>query len=465
MDGNGRGKGHDVMGFRLTDRGVEAIVLLIFCGILFGLGSVVLADCTTARCHAGIANVSHPHEPVAEGDCLACHQRTTDKHPLAKGKTFTLTASGADLCRQCHDAFSGQGMHEPVAEGDCLACHQPHGSNAAAMLVADGDQLVICLDCHDRDVFEQKFVHGPAASGSCTSCHDPHQSTEKALLIKDSKSLCLFCHEELAEGLQHAGTIHKPLAAGQPCSACHEVHGGPYAHLLTTDGPALCFKCHEDVGKRYQKAKTKHDALYTGDRCGNCHRPHYAANAGLMAESEQELCLHCHAKDDTRRSHPLKNIKTELQGKKYLHGPLAEGRCSACHEPHGSDNFRMLTRQYPATFYAPYRPGAYAFCLSCHEENLLRFPDTTIYTNFRDGKRNLHYLHVSNTRKGRSCRACHQPHASNGPKLVNEEGAAFGNWKIPLRLVLTPTGGSCAPGCHRRMAYDRQHPVHDWQPE
>lgn len=437
---------------------------LVMFAACFLFAHFAFADCVTAKCHAGIVKFPQLHEPVAESDCLACHRQTTDQHPLGKEKSFVLVETGAALCQQCHDVFSGQGIHEPVAEGDCLSCHQPHGSNVENLLVADGDQLAICLDCHDRDDFEQKYVHGPAASGACTSCHDPHQSANKALLKKDSKLLCLECHEDLAAGLDHAGNIHQPLEK-QPCSACHEVHGGPYAHLLTADGPALCFKCHENVAARYRKAKTKHDALYTADRCGNCHRPHYAAKPGLLAESEQDLCLRCHGKNDTRHSHPLKNIKVELQGKKYLHGPLADGRCSACHEPHGSDFFRLLSNNYPATFYAPYKSGTYDFCLSCHEENLLRFPDTTIYTKFRDGKRNLHYLHVSNTRKGRSCRACHQPHASNGPKLVNEEGAAFGSWRIPLRLVLTPTGGSCAPGCHRRTAYDRQQPINGKQPE
>jgi predicted CXXCH cytochrome family protein len=444
-------------------------LLLVICGLVmfvvcFFFEHLVFADCVTTQCHAGISGFTHPHEPVAEGDCLACHRQIVEQHPLGKGKSFTLVATGAALCRQCHDAFSGQGVHEPVAEGDCLACHQPHGSNAKGLLVADGDQLVICLDCHDGDAFEQKYVHGPAASGSCTGCHDPHQSVNKVLLTKDSKSLCFECHAELAAGLQQAGSIHQPLEK-QPCSACHEVHGGPYPHLLIADGPALCFKCHEEVGNRYKKAKTKHDALYTADRCGNCHRPHYAAKDGLLAEDEQHICLRCHGKNDTRRSHPLRNMRTELQDKKYLHGPLVDGQCSACHEPHGSDYFRLLNHNYPATFYAPYRPGTYAFCLSCHEENLLRFPDTSIYTRFRDGKRNLHYLHVSNTRKGRSCRACHQPHAGNGPKLINEKGAPFGNWNIPLRLVLTPTGGSCAPGCHRRTAYDRQQPVSTASPE
>jgi len=136
-------------------------LLLVICGLVmfvtcFFFEHLVFADCVTTQCHVGISEFTHPHEPVAEGDCLACHRQISDQHPLTKGKSFTLVATGAALCRQCHDPISGERIHEPVAEGDCLACHQPHGSNAENLLVADGDQLVICLDCHDRDAFEQK---------------------------------------------------------------------------------------------------------------------------------------------------------------------------------------------------------------------------------------------------------------------------------------------------------------------
>ncbi len=40
-----------------------------------------------------------------------------------------------------------------------------------------------------------------------------------------------------------------------------------------------------------------------------------------------------------------------------------------------------------------------------------------------------------------------------------EEGADFGNWKIPTRFIKTETGGSCSPGCHQSYDYDRESPV------
>jgi predicted CXXCH cytochrome family protein len=192
--------------------------------------------------------------------------------------------------------------------------------------------------------------------------------------------------------------------------------------------------------------------------CGKCHAAHTSKAKRLLPTGEKELCLGCHGVDNLGVP-PLKNIKTELEGKKYLHGPLKNGKCTGCHDPHGSGNFRLLTGPYPETLYAPYKDGIYDFCLKCHNKSLLRFAESTIYTNFRNGKRNLHYVHVVNSRKGRTCRICHAPHAGNGEKLIHTDGLRFGEWNIPLNFKSTATGGSCAPGCHRSYTYDRDKPV------
>lgn len=427
-----------------------------FCILIVSGSSVFAADsCITATCHQAIAELKNLHPPVKDGDCLSCHKPKGKEHPN-KGGGFELVAKGVELCNQCHDPKGKKKVvHPPVKEGECLSCHRPHGASGRFLIEAGEDQTEFCLGCHDSALVKQKYVHGPVAVGSCTNCHDPHESSEKALLKGPVRDLCLKCHADLAQSIKEAPMVHPPVKKG-PCTTCHNPHATPVDHLLKNKMPELCVECHSEIGKKLAKVKVPHKPVMQEGGCGNCHSAHYAKAKGLLSTDEKTVCLGCHDKDNLGKP-PLKNIKKELNGKKYLHGPILKGQCKACHDPHGSNFFRMLRGNYPADIYAPYKDGLYDACLNCHEKNLLRYADTTIYTKFRNGNRNLHYVHVVG-RKGRTCRICHQPHASDGEKLISKEGSKFGEWKIPLNFKITPSGGSCAPGCHRAFGYDRNKP-------
>ena len=411
------------------------------------------SSCITTECHAPIAAIKLPHAPVKEGDCASCHNQKAKEHPIKGGKSFELAAKGGALCATCHDALGKKKyQHQPVKEGGCTSCHKPHGTNQPFLLEVGEDRTALCLTCHAPAPFKQNFMHGPAAVGSCNACHDPHEANLKGLLKAPVRDLCLGCHADFSATLKAAAIVHPPVQNG-PCTACHNPHGSSVVMFLSKKLPDLCVDCHGNIGKKLAGVKYPHKPLTAAGGCVSCHSAHYAKAKGLLAADQMTVCLNCHGKDNLGTP-PLKNIKTQIAGKKYLHGPLKNGDCKACHDPHGSDNFRLLRGGYPATLYAPYTEGAYGACLGCHEKNLLRFADTTIYTNFRNGNRNLHYVHVVSN-KGRTCRICHEPHASNGEKLISKEGTQFGAWKIPLNFVITPTGGSCAPGCHRKFKYDR----------
>jgi hypothetical protein len=85
-----------------------------------------------------------------------------------------------------------------------------------------------------------------------------------------------------------------------------------------------------------------------------------------------------------------------------------------------------------------------------------RYTDTD--TDFRNGRLNLHYLHVNQENGGQTCRACHSAHAGNQPKLIRDQ-APSGSWSIPLQFKKSNTGGSCLAGCHGEYTYDRVNPV------
>ena len=73
-----------------------------------------------------------------------------------------------------------------------------------------------------------------------------------------------------------------------------------------------------------------------------------------------------------------------------------------------------------------------------------------------DGLLNLHYLHVNKQDKGRTCRACHEVHASKRPAHIRES-VPFGknNWPLEINFTQHKDGGSCAPGCHKAQEYHR----------
>ena len=434
-----------------------AYVTIALAGVLLLSSAPARGEsCVTSACHADIAKIAQPHAPVKDGDCGSCHTPTSKEHPIKGGKSFVLAEKGGALCTGCHDGLAKMKVvHPPVKDGECLTCHKPAHGGSGRFLLEKGDDLnPLCTGCHDGAPFQQRYMHGPAAVGSCTECHDPHQSQEKKLLKQNVRELCLKCHADFHSALKGASFQHPPVKTG-PCTACHDPHGSANPMFLVKKMPELCIGCHKGVGKKIAEAKVIHQPIKSAAGCSSCHSSHFSKARGLLALDEMETCLSCHGSD---KSSSLHNIRKEIAKKKNLHGPLKKGECKGCHDPHGSNSYRMLPGSYPDTLYAPYKDGLYDGCLKCHDKNLLRFPDTTIYTKFRNGNKNLHFLHVVNSRKGRTCRVCHAPHASDGDKLMHVDGVAFGDWKVPVNFKMTDAGGSCAPGCHRPLTYDREKP-------
>jgi len=90
-------------------------------------------------------------------------------------------------CLECHKASlykNGKTIHQPVAEGECVSCHNPHVARFKALLPREGADF--CYGCHveEKRQFNSGSVHGPVAQGDCLSCHAAHVSKEKALLKK-----------------------------------------------------------------------------------------------------------------------------------------------------------------------------------------------------------------------------------------------------------------------------------------
>lgn len=296
--------------------------------------------------------------------------------------------------------------------------------------------------------------HAPYEEGDCSICHQSNDPRKPGPMKKEVQQLCLGCHEDFTASLRQKYT-HKP--AREACTSCHNPHNAAQSKLLLAEPVALCNGCHEEVKRLTESAPVKHaGALARGARCSNCHDPHGSAVERLLIALPFDLCVKCHSTDtlagaDGRK---LQNIKAWIEANPVLHGPVETKDCGDCHQPHGSANFRLLEKYYPPDFYAPYDKRNYAMCFSCHSERAFSTAETTTLTKFRDGARNLHYLHVQQGNRGRTCRACHDVHATRQQHLVRD-GVPYGSggWVLKLNYRKTETGGSCAKTCHQEKGY------------
>jgi predicted CXXCH cytochrome family protein len=442
--------------------------------------TVKTPDCTTAECHTKELNHKFQHGPTAVAACDACHQYAD---PAAH--TFKLRAEGRELCTFCHINKGGTSdpvAHKPFADGECLKCHDPHGSEARFNLRKE-DTNSLCLSCHAAVLENHTSVHKAVTEKNCTACHQAHSSEHKRLLVKETRELCLSCHEDVAHQVQTAVSFHDPMKPGNSdCLQCHTPHASDTSHQLKAPPAELCGKCHLEIAKTAMNASNPHSAVLEGEACLNCHKPHGSEHAKLMKGAPVETCLACHKEGpktiaSKKEENPARPVFVDLAaptapttppGKPKLiakgvpelstkglnpHGPVAEGKCAACHDVHGGSNANLLKAAFSTEFYQKFAPENYALCFTCHDQKLAESAKTGDATNFRDGERNLHYLHL-NKEQGRSCIACHTVHASKFEKQICDS-VTFGQWQLPINYKPSETGGSCAPGCHRVQTYTR----------
>ncbi len=421
----------------------KTIVILFFLALLsyghspaYG-GPEAAEGCMTAKCHATMLKKKNVH-PVAE-TCNSCHQSISTPHPQKNKKTFKLMEDVPALCFQCHPPFGVlKYRHSPVKDGMCLTCHDPHDSATPKLLTQPVKDL--CTSCHP-DKMDYKFVHGPAATGDCTSCHNPHESNTGRLLVKEGAGLCFTCHVDMQQEIKKK-FVHPALDGG--CTSCHNPHGSSVKKFFAATGTGLCYQCHPQIEEKLKASKSVHPPIKSEKGCATCHAPHASDAPKLLPKAGKDLCFDCH-KNFIKKSETV------------LHGPIKEGKCTACHDPHGTPNDRLLNKPYSTEFYISYSDAEYQFCFSCHNRDLLRFPTTSYATGFRDGDKNLHYIHINRKDRGKSCKVCHMVHAGENPKLIADK-VPFGKWNLPIKFVKTDTGGSCAPGCHQKFSYDRKTP-------
>ena len=432
----------------LFSAGICLISLLAF--VRVGTVYAVNAEsCVTDKCHSDMGKAKYVHGPAAVGQCVSCHIQA------GKHKFLPINDVGS-LCYKCHDKVDTKKVvHKPVKEGHCTKCHSPHQSPFKYQLREDGSKL--CLMCHDKKIASGKFVHGPVAVGGCTMCHNPHQNDFPKMLVAAGNDVCFSCHTDKAEAFKGKKFVHNPVADN--CINCHSPHSGDYKYNFKVDGSQdLCFTCHNEKKEWIAKVQVKHGGLETDRKCLACHDPHVSDHPKQLMQEPMDTCFMCHDRQLDTPNGKIIDMKKYLVANHDDHGPIKQKDCSGCHNTHGSDNFRILRNYFPPVFYSGFDLKNYDLCFGCHEKTLVLDAKTTTLTGFRNGDQNLHYLHVNKQVKGRTCRACHDAHATNNPKHIRDS-VPFGAWGLPVGFQKNADGGSCLPGCHQKFGYNRISPV------
>ncbi len=251
---------------------------------------------------------------------------------------------------------------------------------------------------------------------------------------------CLECHGELAEGV----VVHGALEL-EACDACHLTTGDGHHFDLTAPLVDACIDCHDDP--RGSEGRV-HGPAAAGE-CIACHDPHRSRLASLLRDQPPDLCWRCHGRAIEGPERSIRDVEREIARAATVHWAIEEG-CDLCHLAHGGSENGMFTDSFPTGPYAVGHEGSYELCFGCHDQEILE--EDPLATEFRNGEKNLHRLHVAR-RKSRGCALCHSPHGA-GDHLLRES-VGFGSWTMPLTYQATPEGGSCAPACHEKRGYSR----------
>lgn len=226
---------------------------------------------------------------------------------------------------------------------------------STAMVGAEEIDNETCLNCHDGlEMTLLQTPHSPAGTGNpvqCVDCHinaDAHieepaldNITNPAnLSVLAATNICAPCHQPHRDLDNYGYDAHK--SADINCFSCHMIHG-TNPNLLVDDRAAFCLSCHDDTQTDFMK-RTNHPVKDGAMTCLSCHQfsTHVDDN---LAYDMNRMCQDCHP----NQAGPFM----------YEHAPVTGysvegGGCIECHDPHGSENDRLLKQ-----------PGN-NLCNSCH---------------------------------------------------------------------------------------------------
>jgi predicted CXXCH cytochrome family protein len=100
---------------------------------------------------------------------------------------------------------------------------------------------------------------------------------------------------------------------------CTACHLTAMSQELRVNGSGLCLECHD---KLIGTAKYVHAPIAAG-KCDDCHQGHESPEKALLLRKAQDLCVECHELPQM----------AQVRG----HANIGSAECLSCHDPHRSE--------------------------------------------------------------------------------------------------------------------------------
>lgn len=343
---------------------------------------------------AGGAPERNPHDFEKVG-CTHCHVSVPGQGRVLQRNVFRRDID--DLCQECHAASLEDNINHRVGirpsmsipedlhlsekgEISCITCHDPHAEyvssrtgNRTWFLRRQMLKRELCLACHAEENYQEPkttvTLLAPTNNAVVDRLPVPLIGTvsdarlaEVTLEINDARLVLSVYNRTfstmltLREGINTIriggqgvlpvalNILHNPALPRDMTYRLFRSHG-----MITRKD---CFVCHDEKSRSYTIAtadadlcakchdrkpamKFVHGPVAIGS-CTVCHDPHGQANPALLVASGEALCFRCHTEADA-----LKHLVIRTPGSGNI---LREKGCVFCHDPHQSDR-RFLLRQ------------------------------------------------------------------------------------------------------------------------
>lgn len=222
------------------------------------------------------------------------------------------------------------------------------------------DNSADCLDCHEEmvnslsgsahHIFDNNS--GTTIKVGCVGCHDGWEAhldepgednigQPADYFLTEQAKICGRCHQSSHQTSMLNSDPHGQ--AGVTCVTCHTIHDNSNENLLSTNKHQFCISCHTRIASEF-KQRSAHPYESENIFCTDCHLID-ETEKGFLSVGLNWTCQNCHAEYSGPfiYEHPVS----------YSH-LIEGGGCVECHQPHGSNNDRLLTQPGNGT------------CLQCH---------------------------------------------------------------------------------------------------